>query len=202
MLFLLKTDVDKAYEILSKDGLIAFPTETVYGLGILATSSRNYQRLVEVKKRTPDKPFTLMFSKIEQVEKYLQISLLARNIIKEFMPGALTLILKAAENVPYFLDLGTGFIGIRMSDDPFVLELIDRLDQPLLVPSANISTFPPALNEGEVYNYFQESIDAIIIGAGKSNIPSTVLKIDGDHLTILREGSITLKEIMEVTKWK
>lgn len=201
MEFLTKSDINECKKVLLSGELLAFPTETVYGLGAISSSEEAFNKLVETKKRPPNKPFTLMCSSLTQVQDIVEINNITQIIIDNFVPGPITLILKTKKDIPYYLDLGTGFVGIRIPDDDFVLKLIDAVGVPLLVPSANISSEPPAKSDKEVYNYFKDSV-YIIEGACKSGVPSTIIKIDGNSIRMIREGTLTLKEIMEVIKWK
>lgn len=197
MIYLNKSEVEKVANLFNNNKLIAFPTETVFGLGIIASSKKNFERLVEVKHRSPNKPFTLMISNISQVKDIIEINDLAKKVLNIFTPGPLTLILKAKDGIPNFLDLGTGFIGIRIPDDKFILNVINIINKPLFVPSANPSELSPATNKEEVYNYFEENIDYIVDGDIKSNIPSTIIKIDGENMTLIREGELKFSTIKE-----
>lgn len=197
MIYLEKSDYKKSAEMLKDGKIIAFPTETVFGLAGISTREDVFNRLVKVKKRPSDKPFTLMCSSLEQINKFIEVNDVVKKIIERFMPGPLTIVLRAKNNVPGYLDLNTGFIGVRIPYDEFVLKMIDAVGEPLLVPSANISFLPPALNSSEVYEYFNETIDGIVIGNSESNIPSTVIKVD-KNIELLREGEISFKKILEV----
>lgn len=196
MIFLNKNEVKKASEILLNDGIIAFPTETVFGLGIIA-SAKNYEKLVYVKNRPETKPFTLMISKLNQVEEYVEINSLAKRIIEAFTPGELTIILKAKENVEHFMDLGTGFIGIRIPNNKYVLSLIDTVNKPLLVPSCNKSGEAPCKDSDEVEKVFSDSIEACVEGKCENGVPSTIIKIVDNDIELIRQGKITLNEIKE-----
>lgn len=200
MLIYEKNDIDKVVEILNKDGVIAFPTETVFGLGIKSDKESNYIKLVKVKNRAPNKPFTLMISKISQIDEFLELSNKALKIINKYLPGPLTLVLKVKNHakVPYFIDLGSGFVGIRMPNDKFILDLIDKINCPLLVPSANKSNELPAKNIQEIEEIFDGELDCVINGRCGSGVPSTVAKIDGDNIKILREGDISLSQLEDV----
>lgn len=189
--------IDEARKYLESGEVIAFPTETVYGLGVLASSEECFIKLVKIKNRKPNKPFTLMISNINQAKKYIEFDETSLKIISKFMPGELTLILKAKKNVPHYLDLNTGYIGIRIPNSEFVLKLIDSLNEPLLVPSANPSDLPPAKNSLEVKKYFPENLAAIVEGDTKSNVPSTVIKVENNTIILLREGNIKLDEIIK-----
>lgn len=197
MIFLNENQIIEACECLEKGEIIAFPTETVYGLAVLSTSKENFDKLVKIKHRHPDKPFTLMVSNIEQVKDFVELNDLAIKIINKFTPGEITVIVKSKPNIPEYLDLGTGFVGIRIPNSSYVLKLINTLNKPLLVPSANPSDLPPAKNSKEVYDYFKEGLEAIVEGETKSNVPSTVIKIDGNNVILLRQGNIKLDDILK-----
>lgn len=198
MEFLNKAQIDECVEILKEDKALIFPTETVFGIGIKATSESNYERLVEIKKRPPDKPFTLMCSDISQFENLVEINDATRKIIEHFMPGAITLILKTKKEVPHFIDLGTGFVGVRISDDEFVLKMISKVGAPLLVPSANKSGETPALNSKVAYEYFKDDDVSIVEGECINGLASTIIKIDGEEISLIRKGPISLEKIKEI----
>ena len=202
MIKLTKKDISKCAEILKNNGLLAFPTETVFGLGIKASSEENYEKLVKVKNRPNDKPFTLMCSKIKKKKKFVEIDEKTRKIINYFMPGPITLILKTKTDVPHFVDLGTGFVGVRIPDDKFVVNMIKEVGEPLLVPSANISSFPPAKNDKEAIEYFHDTIDGVVEGECINGIPSSIFKIDNGKIILIRKGLISLEEVEEIVKWK
>lgn len=195
-----KDNIKEASEILKNNGILAFPTETVYGLGVVAPNEENYNHLVLVKKRPPEKPFTLMVSNIKQAETYIEFNETSKKIIREFMPGPLTLILKAKDNVPYCVDHGSGFVGIRIPDDKFVLKLIDSLNEPLFVPSCNKSGEKPCMNTQEVIRDFDGEINAVIDGSCENGVASTIIKIDGENMFLIRQGKLSIEEIKEKIK--
>lgn len=198
-----KEEIEEVVTSLKKGNLVAFPTETVFGLGVISTSEEAFLKLVEVKKRRPDKPFTLMVSSFNQVEDIVVVNALAKKIIDKFMPGELTIILKTKKEIPYYLDLKSGFVGIRMPKDEYILKLISKVGAPLLVPSCNPRDKIPAKNVEEVISYFDNLIDGVVEGESLSNLPSTVIKIDEDKITYIREGNIKFSDIKkEIEKWK
>lgn len=200
MEILKKNQIKEASEILKNDGILAFPTETVFGLGVIAPKLENYNKLVEVKKRPPEKPFTLMCSNIKQVETYIEFNEISKKIVKEFMPGPLTIIVKAKEGIPYCIDHGSGFVGIRIPNDEFVLKLIDNVNEPLFVPSCNKSGKEPCMNTNSVISEFEGEIDGVIEGNCEKGVPSTIIKIDGDKISLIRKGKLSLEEIKEKIK--
>ena len=198
-----KTDEIKELASVAKEGkIIAFPTETVFGLGAISSSKDAFEKLVEVKKRPPEKPFTLMCSNIKQIEKYADFAGLFKKIAEIFAPGPITFIVKSKEFLPSYLTLDTGWIGIRIPDDKNVLKLINEVGEPLLVPSANISGEPPAMSTEEIISIFDGKIDGVLEGTCVSGKPSTIIKIDGDNIILIREGELKLSTILEAVKWK
>ncbi len=196
-----KSQYKKASKILQNGGLIAFPTETVYGLGVIFDNEQSYERLINVKRRPPEKPFTLMCGSLDDIKKYAYVNELAQKLIDAFMPGQFTIILKAKENLPRWVVSKEGNVGIRISDDKFVQNLIIETGKPLLVPSANRSGESPCHTSNEVKDSLGNDLDAIIIGESVSNIPSTIVFVD-DSIHIIRLGEISESEIKNVIKEK
>ena len=196
-----KSQYKKASKILQNGGLIAFPTETVYGLGVIFDNEQSYERLINVKRRPPEKPFTLMCGSLDDIKKYAYLNELAQKLIDAFMPGQFTIILKAKENLPRWVVSKEGNVGIRISDDKFVQNLIIETGKPLLVPSANRSGENPCHTSNEVKDSLGNDLDAIIIGESVSNIPSTIVFVD-DSVHIIRLGEISESEIKNVIKEK
>lgn len=196
-----KSQYKKASKILQNGGLIAFPTETVYGLGVIFDNEQSYERLINVKRRPPEKPFTLMCGSLDDIKKYAYVNELAQKLIDAFMPGQFTIILKAKENLPRWVVSKEGNVGIRISDDKFVQNLIIETGKPLLVPSANRSGENPCHTSNEVKDSLGNDLDAIIIGESVSNIPSTIVFVD-DSVHIIRLGEISKSEIKNVIKEK
>ena len=196
-----KSQYKKASKILQNGGLIAFPTETVYGLGVIFDNEQSYERLINVKRRPPDKPFTLMCGSLDDIKKYAYVNELAQKLTDAFMPGQFTIILKAKENLPRWVVSKEGNVGIRISDDKFVQNLIIETGKPLLVPSANRSGESPCHTSNEVKDSLGNDLDAIIIGESVSNIPSTIVFVD-DSVHIIRLGEISESEIKNVIKEK
>ena len=188
-----------ASEALQKGEVIAFPTETVFGLGVIFDNYDAYLKLVEVKRRPPTQPFTLMCGSVDEIEKYAVIDEKTRLIIKTYMPGQLTIIIKVKDDVPSFVTLGTGFIGIRVSASPLVQDLIKMTGKPLLVPSANKHGEAPATSSEQAYHVFNQEIPYIIEGKSVSNIPSTIIKIDG-KIELVREGVIPFNDILNLVR--
>lgn len=177
--------------------VVAFPTETVYGLGVISNSKEAFERLVETKKRRPDKPFTLMLSKKEDIEKYAKISKKTKRVIDKFMPGEITILVPPKEHLDSWITLNSKYIGIRISGMNEVSLMIDQVGFPMLVTSANISG-EETLNSFEgAYRVFNGKISYLVNGETSSKLPSTIVICD-ENIELVRLGSISFEEIKKV----
>lgn len=191
-----KNDMKEVADILQRGEVVAFPTETVFGLGVKYGDLAYLEKIYELKKRDHSKAVTLMVPERQDIEKYAYVSDEARKVIDAFMPGMITLILKKKDIVDDRYTAGLETIGIRIPDDPFVLQLLKEVG-PMLVTSANISGSPALLNTEDVYQQFHGQLPLIVKGNCAAQVASTVVKIDG-NVEILRQGLITKEEIEEV----
>ena len=192
-----KQELDIISYKLHNHGVIAFPTETVFGLGIAFNDEEAYKRMSFIKRRPENKPYTLMLSKVEDIEKYAYLNDTSRKIIKKFMPGAVTVLLKVKDNVPAHVTLNTGVIGIRVPDFDIPLEIINRVGFPLLVPSANRSGEKPCMSSLECEETFHGELDYIVKGKALGGVPSTIIDLTQEGFKIIREGPIKEKDILE-----
>ena len=192
----------KEYELAKKhldnSEVVAFPTETVMGLGIYFDDYKAYQLLNKIKNRPEDKPYTLMLGEVNDIEKYAYLSQRDLLIVKAFMPGAVTLLLKAKDNVPGYVTHNTGVIGIRVPEMPLVCDLIKYLNRPLLVPSANKSGEKPALTSIEVREIFGNEVSYIFDSDSLRQSPSTIIDLSKEQVKILREGPVSIEEVYRV----
>lgn len=192
----------KEYELAKKhldnSEVVAFPTETVMGLGIYFDDYKAYQLLNKIKNRPEDKPYTLMLGDVNDIEKYAYITERDRLIIKAFMPGPLTILLKVKDNVPGYVTHNTGVIGIRVPEMPLVCDLIKYLNRPLLVPSANKSGEKPALTSLEVREIFGSEVSYIFDSDSLRQSPSTIIDLSKEQVKILREGPVSIEEVYRV----
>lgn len=184
-----------AKKALNSSQVIAFPTETVMGLGVLFDDEGAYKLLNKIKRRPEDKPYTLMVSSVIEIDKYAYLTLRDRQIINKFMPGPLTVLLNAKENIPGYVTHGTGIIGIRVPDMLNIRDMIDFVGKPLLVPSANRSGEKPLTTYKEVEKEFGSELGFIYKEDSHMGKPSTILDLTGSDVKIIREGPISLKDI-------
>ena len=187
--------LDEAAKLLRQGKVIAFPTETVYGLGVIYDSKEAYDELVKVKRRPPTKPFTLMLADREEVEKFAALNKVSKAIVKNLMPGQITMITKAQPGLPSWCVSDIGNIGVRIADYDLIRDLIRKTGKPLLVPSANKSGEQPGTTAKEVVDAFDDEIAAVVDGKTVSNIPSTIVLVEETHTEIFREGAIKIEDI-------
>ncbi len=198
MKILKQNQLDEAAKLLKEGKVIAFPTETVYGLGVVYDDKVAYDSLCTVKRRPPEKPFTLMLADVEDVEKYADLNNIAKALVNAFMPGQFTLITKAKEGLPSWCVSETGNVGIRIADYDLIRDLIRKTGKPLLVPSANKSGEKPATTTREVIDAFGEELAAVVEGESISNIPSTIVFVTEKYSDIFREGAVKIEDIKRV----
>ena len=195
---LLEQQLEKCVSSLLKGQVVAFPTETVMGLGVIYNNRQAYDLLNQIKCRPEDKPYTMMVKDAKEISKYAFLDERIQKVIDEFMPGSLTILLKSRDNVPDYVTHKSGVIGIRIPTNEEALELLKRIKLPLLVPSANKSGEKPALNSDEVRAIFKDELGAIIDGESKGEIPSTIIDFSGNKPVLLRNGPISFEKVLEV----
>ena len=190
----------KAKEALNNHGVIAFPTETVMGLAVYYDDRTAYDKLNRIKRRPEDKPYTMMVKDIYQIDKYAIIDERIKKVIKAFMPGPITLLLSAKDDLPSWVTHNSGVIGIRIPENEIGLALLKVLDKPILVPSANRSGEKPAINSKEVEVIFHNEVDFIISGEAGLAKPSTIISMLNNEMKVVREGPIKKEEIERIYK--
>ena len=189
------TELENIKKALENHGIIAFPTETVYGLGVLFDDFEAYTNLNIAKNRPEDKPYTMMLGRVEDINKYAYVDSKARKIIKAFMPGPITILLKSKSCVPGYVTHNTGIIGIRVPGMPEICEMINYIGKPLLVPSANKSGENPSKSSVEVSEIFKNDISYLIHGTSGCQKPSTLVDLTVDDFKVYREGPISKVQI-------
>jgi len=182
--------IEFAATLLRDGGLVAFPTETVYGLGVNLENEKAVKKLYEVKNRPLDKPFTVHISSLDMIEKMdCEISPLADQLIKKFWPGPLTIILKSDK----------GKFAFRMPKNTVAKELISKSSVPVAAPSANLSGEKPPSEVSTILKEFDGKID-LILDAGKTEFgkESTIVDTTITPYKILRIGAVEKAEIDQV----
>jgi len=194
-------EIEKGVKILRKGGVIAFPTDTVYGLGADAFNSTAVERIYEIKNRPKHRQLPLLIAGVERLTTLVDpIPEIAWFLAKRFWPGGLTLVLSKTDSLPVYLVPGPT-IAVRVPNHPVCLALIQRLGNPLIGTSANISGQPAALTAEEVRQQLGGKTDFVINGGkcpgGKE---STVVDVTCESPIILRQGIILSDEIDKAYK--
>ena len=171
-----KENINEVIDLLNHDEVVAFPTETVFGLGVKFSHLEALEKIYEIKHRSHSKAISLMIYDPKDIEKYAYVNENAQKLIDHFMPGMITLVLKKKSILSDDFTAGYDTIGIRIPDDPFVLKLLKEVG-PMLVTSANISGQETLLNDQEVYKQFKGKIKMIVKGKCKNTLASTVIKV-------------------------
>ncbi|MEO5860236.1 MAG: L-threonylcarbamoyladenylate synthase [Pyrinomonadaceae bacterium] len=193
----LTTDPEIAAEFIRRGGIVAFPTETVYGLGADVFDETAVAKIFEAKKRPQDNPLIAHIGSLDQLDQLAErIPDLARLLIETFFPGPLTLVLRKAEAVPLIATAGLDSIGIRMPRHEFAREFLAGCGTPVVAPSANLSGRPSPTTWQAVFEDLDGRIDCILQGeATDIGLESTVVDCTGGRPVVLRQGSVTLDDI-------
>lgn len=192
--------IQEAAHHLNNHGVVAFPTETVMGIGVVYDDEFAYNRLNIIKRRPEDKPYALMLQDPEQIPLFARVNEEGMKIANAFLPGPLTMLLPAKGSVPPWVTHNTGVIGIRVTSYPDTITMLTYTGKPLLAPSANRSGEKPAMSSDEVREIFNDELDYIVEGTAEGGAPSTIVDMTGEHYKIVREGPITKEMIDKVLK--
>lgn len=188
--------IQQAYEILSNGELLAIPSETVYGLGADATSDSAISKIYKLKKRPHMNPLILHISSIQMVEQFAETNPLFYLLSNYFWPGPLTMILnqKKNNNISELATSNLSSVAVRLPDNKIFQNIIEKFNNPIAAPSANISGHISPTNPYHVYEDFGEEIKLIIDGGqSEKGVESTVIDIRSNDIIILRHGPITQK---------
>ena len=192
-----KNAIEEVAKLVSDNQVVAFPTETVFGLGIKFGSYEALNSLYELKHRDRHKAISMMINNPKDIEKYAYVNDQARKIIKSFMPGMVTIILKKREFIDDYFTASLDTIGLRIPDDKFVLSLLEKTG-PMLVTSANLSGEDTLVDDKAVMKVFSGKIPLIVKGESVSKKASTIIDLSKGKVEILRVGDISEKQILEV----
>lgn len=191
--------VAEAYRIIKEGGIVAFPTETFYGLGVKYDNILALRRLYEIKKRPKEKAMPLIIGDVKMLGLVAAlVSDIAEKLMDKFWPGPLTLLLNAKEDLSEFVVGEAGKVAVRIPGESFALDLVRALEFPITATSANISGTPSADTPGNVVRHFGDCLD-LLLDAGETpgGLPSTIVDASGNEIRIMRPGVISSEEILE-----
>ncbi|MCG3226837.1 MAG: threonylcarbamoyl-AMP synthase [Candidatus Heimdallarchaeota archaeon] len=189
-----------ATEMIDEGEIIAFPTDTLYGLGCNVFNESAIRNLFEIKNRSFTKPINVLIGSIEQLSYVAEnIPIIVHEVIREFWPGDLTLILHKRGEIPSILTNGMSTIGVRMPNNDVTLRLIREIDKPLATTSANISGRPSITNANQILENFEDKIPLILDG-GVSEIgeESTIVSLVTEPPSVIRVGSLPIEKLKRI----
>lgn len=193
-------ELAQAVSLLRAGGIVAFPTETYYGLAVDPFNEQALTRLFRVKGRPSAKPVLVLVTDQGQIDLLVvEIIPVAVQLMDRFWPGPLTLVLPARSDISPLLTGGTGTVGVRLSPHPTAAALLRGMGGPLTATSANLSGKVPAATAEEVLAAFGGALDLVIDGGRTpGKMASTLVRVSGDQVSCLREGRIAFAEIQQV----
>ena len=177
--------------------VVAYPTETFYGLAVDPFNDAAIERLFTLKGRPADAPVSVIVADRVMLDLVAEeVPPGAERLMKRFWPGPLTIVFRARAGLPHRLTAGTGKVGVRIPGSPVAVKLLETAGMPLTATSANPSGRPPASTPGEVRAYFGPSLDVLIDGGAlAAKAPSTVVDVTGPGVRVLREGAVAVEDI-------
>ena len=191
--------VDRAVEVLRRDGVIVYPTDTIYGLGCDVTSKAAVERIRRIKGRDANKPMSFVCADLVQVSRYGHVSNFAHRILKRFLPGPYTFVLTATKETPRVFQSKQKTVGIRIPDHPVPLALVEQLGNPVVSTSANESDEEVVTNPADLEQIFGHRVDLIMECGTLPVLASSVISLVDDTVAILREGQGDLSYFKSLT---
>ncbi|AJF06334.1 L-threonylcarbamoyladenylate synthase [Geoalkalibacter subterraneus] len=182
---LIRQVVDK----LKQGGVIAYPTDTNYGIGCDIFNKKGVKNIYQIKKRDARKPFSFICADLSDVSNYAQVSNFAFKIMKRHLPGPYTFVLEATRVVPDSLMTRQKTVGIRIPQNPIALAIVQELGHPLVTTSANVSGQDVYHDPLDIEDALGHQLDLVIDGGILRGDSSTVISLIGDQVEVLREGS-------------
>ena len=192
--------IHTAVKVLKNGGLIAMPTDTLYGLGVSAYDYKAIDRLYSIKNRPSNMPLPILIAENSEIERYtVAVSELTWRLVETFLPGNLTIVLRRGDNLPKSLSGGSETIGLRIPDHCVPREIIRELGNPITGTSANLSGMIGTTDAESVYRQLGGQVDYIVDGGPTfGNMPSTVIDMSKCNPILIREGGITKKELEKI----
>lgn len=179
--------IQKAIDVLSDDGVIAYPTDTVYGIGCDIESKKAVERIYRIKKMKPDQPLAFICPDLGEIAKYGVVSNQTYRLMRRLTPGPYCFILEATREVPRLLQMKRKTVGIRIPHDEVALALVRALGRPIVSSTATENGEPMA-DPAEIKELFP-GLDLVLDGGAGGLVPSTVLDLSGGEVVIVREGA-------------
>lgn len=180
--------VAKVAEILRDGGLIAYPTDTTYGIGCSIFNKKGVERIYQIKQREKKKPFSFICADLSDVTHYARVSNYAFNILKRHLPGPYTFVLEATRVVPDLLVTKQKTVGIRIPDNPICLAIVQALGHPIVTTSANLTGEEPIGDPLQIERELGKQLDLVVDGGLLPADVSSVVSLIDDVPEVLRKG--------------
>jgi tRNA threonylcarbamoyl adenosine modification protein (Sua5/YciO/YrdC/YwlC family) len=180
--------IEKVVEILKKEGVIAYPTDTYYGIGCDILNKKAIEKVYQIKQRHKTKPFSFMCSDLKDISLYAKVTNYAYKTMKRMLPGPYTFILEGTKLVPKMMLTKRKTAGIRVPDHPICLELVKALGNPILSTSATDPEGNVFQDPSLIHEFFGPRLDAVIDGGAVPGKPSSVISLINDEPEIIRKG--------------
>ena len=180
--------ITKVVETLKNGGVVAYPTDTTYGIGCSIFSKKGIERIYTIKQRERKKPFSFICSDLAEISRYAQVSNYAFKLLRRLLPGPYTFVMEANSVVPDLLLTKQRTVGIRMPNNKICLAIVKELGHPIVTTSANLSGEDPIGNPWQVECDLGKLLDLVIDGGDLSADVSSVVSIIGDVPEVLRKG--------------
>lgn len=192
-----KYEIEKLVQILKNDGIISVPTDTVFGICARINSQIAHDKLTAIKKRPTNKSFPVMCANEEQIKSIAIVNEREEKLIKVFMPGPITLVLKKNKNLPEYVTNGKDTIAVRMATSKSIKELILKLGSPIFMTSANQSGEPTCTSLDAIEKSCP-NLDGMMEGSVIFSKGSTIIDCTSDEIKVLREGPISMEQIKKI----
>ena len=180
--------IDQVVEILSRGGVIAYPTDTLYGIGCDIMNKKAIARVYQIKRWPKDKPFSFICSDLKNISQYAKVSNYAYKTMRRLLPGPYTFILEGSNLVPKMMLTKRKTAGIRVPNNPICISLIQSLGNPIISTTAGTADGDVLNEPWLIQEHFGKQLDVVIDGGPTPGHPSSVISLIGDEPEILREG--------------
>ncbi len=181
--------VKRVVECLKQGGVIAYPTDTIYGLGCDIFNKKGVKKIYQIKQRDPRKPFSFICADLSDVSNYAQVSNFAFKIMKRYLPGPYTFVLEASRVVPDLLTTRQKTVGIRIPNNAIALSIVRELGHPIVTTSVNVTGADSHCDPAVIEEQVGKQLDLVIDGGSLLGEQSTVISLIDDKIEILRQGS-------------
>ncbi len=190
-------NIDKIVKEIKQGNLVIIPTDTVYGISVDMTNEKAIKKVYEAKNRDKSKPLILLVSSVDMLRKYTEkLNQLEEEIIKKYLPGKLTLLLHKNNKVSDEITSGSNLVGIRIPDNKELIKIIDKIGNPIISTSANISGKTTITNPKEIEKEMLKHISYVEDAGTINNEPSSIIKIENEKIIVIRKESIA-KQILK-----